>query len=137
MGLILDSSVLIGAERQGKNARQILTGISGKIGETEVGISIVTLVELAHGAARADTPERKAMRQNFIGELLTAMPVYPITVSIALRAGQLDGENQARGITVPLSDLLIGVTALELGYSVGTANLRHFKQLPGLTVMQL
>lgn len=65
------------------------------------------------------------------------MPVYPVSVSIALRAGKLDGENQARGLKVPLPDLLIGVTALELGYSVGTANLRHFKQIPGLTVLQL
>jgi predicted nucleic acid-binding protein len=137
MGLILDSSVLIAAERQGKNARQILTVIAGKIGETDVGISVVTLIELAHGAARAVTPAQKAMRQNFLGELLTAIPIHPVTVSLALRTGQLDGENQARGIRIPLSDLLIGVTALELGYSVGTANLRHFRQVPGLSVVQL
>jgi len=137
MGLILDSSVLIAAERQGKNARQMLTVIAGKIGETDVGISVVTLIELAHGAARAVTPEQKAMRQNFLGELLTAIPIHPVTVSLALRTGQLDGESQARGIRIPLSDLLIGVTALELGYSVGTANLRHFRQVPGLSVVQL
>jgi len=96
MGLILDSSVLISAERQGENARQMLTSIAHKIGETEVGISVVTLVELAHGAVRADTLERRANRQNFIAELLTAMPVHPVTASLALRTGQLDGENQAR-----------------------------------------
>jgi tRNA(fMet)-specific endonuclease VapC len=124
MGLILDSSVLVAAERQGQNARQTLAFIAGKIAETEIGVSVVTLMELAHGAARADTPERKAKRQKFIGELLLAMPVHPVTVPIALRAGQIDGENQTRGIRVPLSDLLIGVTALELGYTVGTTNLR-------------
>jgi predicted nucleic acid-binding protein len=31
----------------------------------------------------------------------------------------------------PLADLLIGVTALELGYSVATDNLRHFQKIPG------
>jgi len=62
MGLILDSSVLIAAERQGKNARQVLASLAKAVGETEVGISVVTLIELAHGAARADTPERKSMR---------------------------------------------------------------------------
>ena len=77
MGLILDSSVLISTERRGKNARQMLTSIADKIGETEVGISVVTLIELAHGAARADTSERRAIRQNFIAELLTAMPSIP------------------------------------------------------------
>ena len=46
-------------------------------------------------------------------------------------------ENQARGVRVALPDLLIGVTALELGYSVGTANLRDFQRVPGLVVVQL
>jgi len=137
MGLILDSSVLITAERQGQNARQMLATISGSAGNTEIAISVVTLIELAHGAARADTPERKAKRHKFIEELLTALPVHPITVSVALRAGQIDGENQAKGVRLPLSDLLIGVTALELGYSVATANLRHFQMIPGLKVVAL
>jgi tRNA(fMet)-specific endonuclease VapC len=127
MGLILDSSVLVASEREGKNARQILTVIARKIGETDVGISVVTLIELAHGAARADTPERKEKRQKFIQELLTAMPIHPVTAPLALRAGQLDGESQARGTRIPLPDLLIGVTALGLGYSVATTNLRHFQ----------
>jgi predicted nucleic acid-binding protein len=137
MGLILDSSVLVAAERQGKNARQALSTIVGRIAETEIGISVVTLMELAHGAARAGTPERKARRQKFIEELVVAVPAYPVTIALALRAGQLDGENQARGVQVPLPDLLIGVTALDLGFSVGTANLRHFKLVSGLSVVQL
>jgi predicted nucleic acid-binding protein len=137
MGLILDSSVLIAAERQGKNARQVLTDIAQEVGETEVGISVVTLIELAHGAARADTPERKSKREKFIEELLAAMPTYPITASMALRAGQIDGQNQARGVRVPLPDLLVGVAALELGYGVGTGNLRHFNEVPGLSVIHI
>jgi predicted nucleic acid-binding protein len=137
MGLILDSSALIAAERQGQNARQVLTAIAKTLGEVEIGISVVTLIELAHGAARADTPHRKANRQKFIDELVTAIPVYPVTTSIALRTGQIDGENQARGLRIPLADLLIGVTALELGHGLYTANLRHFNQFTGLSVIQL
>lgn len=137
MGLILDSSILIAAERQGKNARQVLSAIAQGIGQTEVGISVLTLIELAHGAARADSLERKSKREKFIEELLIAMPVYPVTAAIALRAGQLDGQNQARGVKVPLADLLIGVTALELGYGTATANLRHFQHIPSLSVSHL
>ncbi len=136
MGLILDSSVLITAERQGQNARQMLAAISGKAGNTDIAVSVVTLIELAHGAARADTSLRKEKRQQFIQELLTALPMHPVTASLALRVGQIDGENQAKGIRLPLSDLLIGVTALELGYSVATGNLRHFQMIPGLSVVQ-
>src|SRR5258705_7065039 len=98
MGLILDSSVLIAVERQGKNARQVLAALSEKLDETEIGISVVTLIEMAHGAARADTAERKAKREKFIDELVLALPVFPVTVSVALRTGQLDGENQAKEI---------------------------------------
>ncbi len=135
MGLILDSSVLITAEREGQNARQMLAAISGAAEDAEIAISVVTLIELAHGAARADTPQRKAKRHQFIQGLLTALPIHPITVPIALRTGQIDGENQAEAVRLPLSDLLIGVTALELGYSVATANLRHFQMIPGLDIV--
>src|ERR1700690_2610572 len=135
-GLILDSSVLITAERAGKNARQMLAEVSAKTGNTEVAISVVTLLELAHGAARADTAQRKSKRRQFIQELLMALPIHPVTVPVALRTGQIDGENQAKGIRLPLTDLLIGVTALELGYSLATGNLRHFQMIPGLPVVK-
>jgi len=77
MGLILDSTVLVAAEREGKNARKLLKDISGNTGDTEVAISVLTLVELAHGAARANTAERKEKRLQFIEELITALPVHP------------------------------------------------------------
>ena len=137
MGLILDSSVLVASERLGKNAHQTLSAIAGEIGETDIGISVISIIELAHGAARANSQERKTKRDNFIGELLAVVPIYPVTVPIALRAGLLDGENHARGIRLALPDLVIAMTALELGYGVGTANLRHFKQVAGLNVVQL
>ncbi len=137
MGLILDSSVLIKSERQGQNVRQMLEDLARTAGNTDIAISVVTLIELAHGAARADTAQRKTQRQQFIQELLTAVPIHPVTATVALHAGQVDGENQARGVRIPLADLLIGVTAMELGYSVATSNLRHFKMIPGLPLTQL
>ena len=95
MGLVLDSSVLIAAERKGLNARQLLESIAAKIGANDIALSVVTLIELAHGAVRADSPQRKAARQQFIQELLTGIPIHPVTASLALRAGQIDGENTA------------------------------------------
>lgn len=133
----MDSSVLVSAERQGNNARQMLAGLSARLGNTEIAISVITLLELAHGAERADTPQRKVKRQQFIDELLLALPIYSITTAIALRAGQIDGYCQAQGVKVPLADLLIGVTALELDYTVGTRNIRHFQLVPALSVLSL
>jgi hypothetical protein len=43
MGLILDSSVLITAERQGQNARQMFAAIGRTAGNTDIAISVVTL----------------------------------------------------------------------------------------------
>ncbi len=137
VGLILDSSVLIAAERQGRNARQALAEIAVHAAGEDVAVSVVTLIELAHGAARANTPERKATRRQFLNELITALPVHPVTAAVALRAGQIDGENAGQGVRVALSDLLIGVTALELGYRVATANVRHFQMVPGLGIVSL
>jgi predicted nucleic acid-binding protein len=126
MGLILDSSVLIAAERKGRNARQALAEVAVHVAGEDVALSVVTVIELDHGAARANTPQRKVARQHFLHELMAAIPVHPRSASVALRAGQIDGESTARGVTIPLSDLLIAVTALELGYRVATANVRHF-----------
>ena len=49
----------------------------------------------------------------------------------------LQSLQQSRGIIIPFGDLLIGATALEVGYSMVTANVRHFRLIPGLTVVQL
>jgi predicted nucleic acid-binding protein len=127
--------VLIAAERKGSNARQVLSEIAGRAAGEDVAFSVVTLIELAHGAARAETPEGKTTRRQFLQELTTAVPVHPVTVPVALRAGQIDGESTAKGIRIALSDLLIGVTALELGYRVATANVRLFQMIPGLEVV--
>ena len=135
MGLILDSSVLIAAERKGKNARNALAEIALRAAGEDVAVSVVTLIELTHGIVRSDTPERKAMRQQFLNELVDALPVHPVSVPIALRAGRIDGENAARGVRLALADLLIGVTALELGYRVATGNVRHFQMVPGLDIV--
>ena len=77
------------------------------------------------------------MRQQFLDDLLIGMPIYPVSIAIALRAGQIDEHLQAQGTRVALSDLLIGSTALELGYAVLTHNVRHFQLIPNLKVKQV
>jgi tRNA(fMet)-specific endonuclease VapC len=134
---MLDSTAAVAAERQGKNARQLLEAVALETGDEGIAVSVVTVLELAHGITRADTTERRERRQRFLDDLLTGVPIQPITVPIALRAGQIDGQSQAKGVRIPLSDLLIGASALELGYSVGTANIRHFQLIPSLSVIRL
>jgi predicted nucleic acid-binding protein len=56
---------------------------------------------------------------------------------LAREAGRIDAQQQALGIRIAFPDLLIGVSALNLGYSVATHNLRHFQTIPNLVVRQL
>ena len=134
---MLDSTAAVAAERLGQNARQLLEAVALETGDEGIALSVVTVLELAHGIARADTHHRREKRRRFLDDLLTGVPIQPVTIPIALRAGQIDGQSQARGVRFPLSDLLKGASALELGYAVGTANVRHFQMIPGLTVLTL
>jgi len=95
------------------------------------------LTELVHGIYRAQTTAARVRRQAFTDELLRVLTVYPYTKSTALRAGRIDGEQQAKGVTIPFGGLLVGVTALQLGFTVLTVSLRHFRLIPGLRVIEL
>jgi hypothetical protein len=57
LGLILASSVLIAAERSAQSAGKLLREIKALTGPTEVTISAITAIEVAHGIWRANTPE--------------------------------------------------------------------------------
>ena len=135
MGLILDSSIVIAAERRGDTPAQLVAQIASFAGDQEAALSAVGLTELVHGIYRADTTERRFRRQQFVEELRAGLTVYPYTDQTALLAGRIDGEQTAKGVMIPFPDLLIGATALSLGYSVLTANVRHFNLIPGLTVV--
>lgn len=134
MGLILDTSVVIAGERRGHTVRQILEQFAARFGEIEVGLSVVTVVELAHAIERATTEERGRRRKAFLDELIRDVPVHPICVDTALLAGRIEGAQAAQGVTIAFEDLLIAATALRLGFGVATANVRHFGAVPGLAV---
>jgi tRNA(fMet)-specific endonuclease VapC len=87
LGVILDSSIAIEAERQQLSVTQFLTRIIQKIGQREVALSAITVAELAHGIYRANTTERRNRRRIFLDELKAALPVYPVTDITAELAG--------------------------------------------------
>jgi tRNA(fMet)-specific endonuclease VapC len=137
MGVVLDSSVLIAGERRGESVRQILTRVQAAHGEVDSALSVVTIVELTHGIYRAKSDADRERRRAFSEELRRDMVVHPVTVEFAELAGRIEGEQAARGISVAFEDLLIGATALYIGYDVVTLNVRHFQMIPGLSVVQL
>jgi predicted nucleic acid-binding protein len=137
LGLVLDSSVLVAAERQKLTTPEVIRNVREATGDVTIVISSLTVAELAHGIYRADTPERSRMRRQFLDELKTHVPVHPVTESTAEIIGRIGAEGAAKGATLPLADLIIGPCALELGYAVGTNNIRDFNRIPGLSIVRL
>jgi predicted nucleic acid-binding protein len=79
-GVVLDSSVLIAGERRGHTVREILEEVHAGQGDIEVGISVVTIAELVHGAYRARETARQERRLQFIDRLVSDVPVHPVTL---------------------------------------------------------
>jgi predicted nucleic acid-binding protein len=79
VGLILDSSIVVSAERRGDTVAQLLRNIATVTGDQEVALSAIGLMELIHGIYRADTPQRRNAREQFINELMSDVDVYPFT----------------------------------------------------------
>lgn len=137
MGVILDSSVLVAGERRSESVGQILARAQASCGDAVSALSVVTIVELTHGIYRAQKDADRQQRRVFVEELRRDMVVHPISVEIAELAGRIEGEQAARGVKIAFEDLLIGATALHIGYDVVTLNLRHFQLIPGLKVVRL
>lgn len=62
MGVILDSSVMIGAERRGETVEQLIERIVGSTGDQDAALSAVGLTEIVHGIYRASTPRIHSRR---------------------------------------------------------------------------
>ena len=136
MGLILDTSILIASERRGEAVEDILRRARATHGEIDVALSAVSVVELTHGIYRARTEADRVRRRTFVEGVFSDLIVHPVTLEIAQLAGQIEGEQAAQGNTIAFEDLLIGTTALLLGFDVATLNLRHFERIPGLAIVQ-
>lgn len=132
MGLLIDSTVFVHAERNRQTPADLITELMDRWGDREFGISVMSAGELFHGCWRADTPSRRANRQEFVETILAAIPVVPITLAIARLFGEIDARLSAAGRRIPTSDLLIASTALSRGDELVTGNPRHFDRVQGL-----
>jgi len=137
VGVVLDSTVFIGGELRNLTVLETLGRARKALGDTQVVLSSMSAVELIHGIWRAQTPRTRAHREELVEEIFARVPVRPVSLKTARIAGEIDAKARAKGVTIPTADLLIGATALELGFGVATANLRHFRLIPRLRVRSL
>jgi len=136
VGLILDSSVLIDAERQTRPVSDLLAAIRTAFGVADILVSAVSVIELEHGIWRANTPEIAQRRRIYIEEVFAAIPVQPFTKEMGQLAAKIDVESRQAGVVIPFADLQIGVTAVHLSCAIATRNIRHFRMIPNLVVKQ-
>lgn len=133
MGVILDTSVLIEAER-----REFDIDPFTEHREEEIfGLSVITVAELLHGVHRADSTKRRLKRSAYVEKVIESFPIYKFDISIARIYAELWSDLRSKGIQIGAHDLIIGATALSCGFSVATQNIRHFERIEGLKVESL
>lgn len=131
MGLIIDSNVWIESERGKFSLEDFLASRS----EEPVAIAAITASELLHGVHRASRPTIREKRLEFVNRILEMVPVVPFDLPIAKIHAALWAELSLKGKTIGAHDLIIAATALQLGYSVVSFNVREFRVISKLDVL--
>ena len=88
-----------------------------------MAISTITLEEAHFGLAWQPNARKLALFNALVDQMHA---VYPITASIAQRAGAMLGQFQAQGIVRSTPDMLIAATAMEHQLVLATRNVRDF-----------
>jgi len=131
VGLILATSVIVRAERRGHSVADILTQVREKYGETEIGISGVSVAELTHGVERSRNEAQRQRSQAFVDDVPATFTVHPVTVEMAQRVGVISAQAAERRITLPFEDLLIGAAARQLGFELGDTQRSRLREDSG------
>jgi predicted nucleic acid-binding protein len=133
MGVILDTTVLIGAERE----RFDMPGFLESLGEAGVAVAAVTAGELLFGFEQATDPGIRARRGAFVEAILAAIPTAPFGLAEARRHAALWAELARRGELIGPYDMLVAATALASDLSLATLNRGEFERVPELSLVEL
>ena len=133
MGVILDTTVLIAAERRVLRFDDLLGAISAE----PLALSAVTASELLHGCHRARDRGTRARRLAFVDGLLGALPILTFGLIEARRHAELWADLAGSGTLIGAHDMLIGATALARGYALATLNRRDFARIEGLQLVPI
>ncbi len=97
----------------------------------DVGMSIVTYLELVYGACKSQQVAANLAR---IEQLRGIVPVLPLDVGAARHYGEVRIELEKKGTPIGAYDLLIAAQARSLGLILVTSNVREFSRVAGLRV---
>lgn len=130
MAVLIDTSVLVDAERRGKPLER-------SVDEQDRGVSVITASELLHGVHRAADERVRVRREAFVEHLLSSIEALPVTIAVARAHAGIWASLERDGRMIGAHDLWIAATAVTHGMSVATANADEFKRVPGLAVISL
>jgi tRNA(fMet)-specific endonuclease VapC len=130
MGVLIDSSVLIGQERGHLDLESRLADR----GDEGFFLSVVTASELLHGIHRAKDSVIRARRSAFVEAVLARFPLLEIDLATARAHAQIGADLMASGTLVGPNDLWLAATCIAHGLSIATGNVREFNRVPGLRV---
>jgi predicted nucleic acid-binding protein len=124
-GVVLDTDVLV-SDLRGKTS--ILRELEGR----DPATTVVNAFELFHGAYKS---KESSANLSATRGLLGSLRLVGLSTKAAERAGEVLAQAQKSGQEIEIRDLLIGCIAREEGLSILTHNVRHFRKIPGLTVL--
>lgn len=130
MGVILDTSLLMEAERGYLDIDIFIRGRE----KDSFGLSVITVAELLYGVHGADSSKRRLKRSAYVEKVIELFPVYPFNIATARIYADIWAHLRRKGIQIGAHDLIIGSTALSLGFSVATFDKRHFERIEGLEI---
>jgi predicted nucleic acid-binding protein len=133
MGVIFDTSVLIGLERASSRLDQFILGRAGE----PFAISAITVSELLQGVHRADSEKRRIIREAFVEKIIEVFPVFPFDLSAARTYARIWATLAKKGKVVGAHDLIIAATCISLGFSLATLDLRDYGLIEGLNIARL
>ena len=133
MGIIFDTSILVGLERTSLSLEKLVKGRESE----PFGISMISVSELLHAVHRADSEARREQREAFVEKILEIFPLYPFDLSASRVYARFWGQFIKKGVVVGTHDLMIASTCLSLGFSVLTAEIRDYRKIEGLRIEEL
>ena len=135
MGLVIDTSALVAAERVSATWEATLS----TLGNEPVALPAIVCAELLTGVRLARSTARAASRRAKIDALLAKVLVVEFGLPIAERWAELFATLSRRGRLIPANDLAVAATVLHLGFGVlvGPQDEAHFRSVPGLRVERL
>lgn len=130
--MILDSSFLIDIEGEHDGALAKAREIEANGRPRRVPLIVVSELYISVGKGTRTAEDRRR-----VDRVLTSLPIVEPTVSIAKRAGVIEGERQAENeseIGVGLADALIASIALEYDEPIVTGDPDDFRRVEDVQV---